>query len=347
LPLRPFTILAGIAAALLIALGLAQGPQAERAPPTSGPTDLGLYAFAARAAEHPATWYREVVAEQRREGYELKPFLTVRPPALSFLLAALRADALRRAALAGLALLSLILWRARLKADGAAPVAQAVGMAVLATGLLAAVSPQAPYLHETWAGLLMSMALALRRPGRFGLAVLAALAAALIRELAAPFLLAMAVLAVIEGRRREALAWSAALAAFALALALHGWAVTALTLPGDGRSAGWVKLSGWPFVLHAAQWNAILASTPSWLTPVLVPLALLAAVLRRDDLGRRLAAVLVGYACAFAVIGRPENFYWGLVIAPLLPAGLALALPWVRVSGSAAPAGLAPGTART
>jgi hypothetical protein len=347
LPSRPFAILAALAAALLIVLGLAQGVQAERGAPTSGPTDLGLYAFAVRAAEHPATWYRDVVAEQRREGYELKPFVTVRPPALSFLLAALRTDTLRRAALAGLALLSLALWRARFEADGAAPLAQALGLAVLVTGVLAAGSPQAPYMHEAWAGLLMSAALALRRPERFGLAVLAALAAALIRELAAPVLLVMAALAALEGRRREALAWTAALAGFALALALHGWAVTALTLPGDARSPGWVKLSGWPFVLHAAQWNAVLASGPAWLTPMLVPLALLAAILRRDDLGRRLAVVLTGYAAAFAVIGRPENFYWGLMLAPLLPAGLARAAAGVRPARARGPADLAPGTART
>jgi hypothetical protein len=116
-----------------------------------------------------------------------------------------------------------------------------------------------------------------------------------------------------------------ALALFGAALGLHAHLVDALVLPSDSAGAGWVKLSGWPFVLHAAQWNAVLAVAPAGLTAVLVPAALAGAALWQGALGRRLAAVLCAYAVAFAVIGRPENFYWGLVFAPLLPLGFARA----------------------
>jgi hypothetical protein len=338
--LRTRKALAAFAALMLIVLGLLTGAAAERAPPTSGPTDLGLYAYAARAAGHPASWYPSVVAEQRRQGYPLKPFLTVRPPALSFLLAALRTDAARQTALAVLALGSLGLWWARLGREGAGPLPRVLDLAALATGVLPAFAPPAPLLHEVWSGLLISVSLALRRDDRFGLAVAAGLAAAVIRELAAPYLVVMATFALLERRPREVLAWTAALALFAAALALHAGQVRALTLPSDFRGAGWVALSGWPFVLHAAQWNGILAWAPAWLAAVFTPIALLGAVLWEGPLGRRLAAVLLAYVSAFALIGRPENFYWGLMFAPLLPLGFARAfraLPRGRAQDATAP----------
>jgi hypothetical protein len=313
------------AALLLIVFGLVTGAERERAAPTSGPTDLGLYAYAASAADHPSTYYAQVVAEQRREGYELKPFLVVRPPALSFLLAALRNDALRRLAVVALALGALAAWWLRLGREGVAPLPRAFDLIALASGALPAIAPQAPYMHEVWAGLLISLSLALRREDRFALAVVAGLAAALIRELAAPYLVVMATTALLGRHWREAAAWALALALFAVALAWHAFMVDALVLPTDHASAGWLKLSGWPFVLHAAQWNAILAVAPAWLTALAVPAALAGAANWTTSLGRRLAAVLVSYVLAFAMVGRPENFYWGLMFAPLLPLGFARA----------------------
>ena len=322
-----------LAALLLAVLGLVAGAAHERAAPTSGPTDLSLYAHAAAAAAHPSTYYAQVIAEQRREGYELKPFLVVRPPALSFLLAALRTESLRRLAIVALALGSLAAWWARLGREGVASLPRAFDLIALATGALPAVAPQAPYLHEMWAGLLISLSLALRRQDRFALAVAAGLAAALIRELAAPYLVVMATTALFGRHWREAAAWALALALFAAALALHADLVDALVLPSDHASGGWLKLSGWPFVLHAAQWNAVLAVAPAWVTALAVPAALTGAANWTTSLGRRLAAVLVAYALAFTVVGRPENFYWGLMFTPLLPLGFARAcrgLPAVR-----------------
>jgi hypothetical protein len=314
-----------LAALLLAILGLVTGAERERPAPGSGPTDLGLYAYAAEAGAHPRTWHRDVVAEQRREGYELKPFLVVRPPALSFLLAALKTDPLRRLALAALALGSLAAWWSRLGREGVSPLPRTFDLVALVSGALPAAAAAAPYLHEVWAGLLVSLSLALRRDDRFGAAVAAGLAAALIRELAAPYLAVMAAIALVERRPREAAAWTFALCLFAAALAWHAHAVDALVLPEDRAGGGWLALSGWPFVLHAAQWNAALAVAPAWVAALLVPAALAGAATWDSPLGRRLAAVLAAYVLAFTALGRPENFYWGLMFAPLLPLGLARA----------------------
>lgn len=55
---------------------------------------------------------------------------------------------------------------------------------------------------------------------------------------------------------------------------------------------------------------------------VAAPLALLGLGAWRDPLGKRVALVVFGYIAAFLVVGRPENSYWGLLIAPIWPLGL-------------------------
>jgi len=40
-----------------------------------------------------------------------------------------------------------------------------------------------------------------------------------------------------------------------------------------------------------------------------------------DAPGRRLAFVLGGYFALFTIVGRPDNWYWGRLIAPLRPLG--------------------------
>ena len=55
-------------------------------------------------------------------------------------------------------------------------------------------------------------------------------------------------------------------------------------------------------------------------------LAAFVGLSRRTDASSRLCCLAsLAYLLAFAVVGRPENFYWGLMAAPLLPWGVAAA----------------------
>jgi hypothetical protein len=179
--------------------------------------------------------------------------------------------------------------------------------------------------HECWAGLLIALSLALRTERRFAAAVMVGLAAAVIRELAMPYLLVMVALALAERRRGEAMAFSAALAISLAALGLHAAAVTALTTAHDLASPGWVKLGGWPFVMATAQWNLLALLLGKGAAAVIVPAALIGALAWTDATGLRLAALLIGYTLGFMVIGQPNDFGWGFVVAPLIGVGLALA----------------------
>jgi hypothetical protein len=179
-------------------------------------------------------------------------------------------------------------------------------------------------LHETWAGLLMALSLAARTKQRFAAAVVLGFLAALIRELAMPYLAVMAVVALVEARRAEAIAFAVALAVALAALAAHAMAVDALMLPGDATSPGWLKFGGWAFLSATARMNLLAMFVP--LTAAFItPLALLGAAGWKDAVGLRLALLLVGYALGFMAIGRPVNLYWGFMTAPLLAVGLCLA----------------------
>jgi hypothetical protein len=279
-------------------------------------------------ARNPVTYYARVMEEQRRQNYPMRPFVAVRPPALAFFLAWLPGGALGgRLLLGALAAAVAGLWAVRLVGPLGAPGAGVAGLA-LATGVVAAFTPNGYLMHECWSGLLIALSLALY-PGdqssgrslRLAASLAAALAAALTRELTLAFLGVMALMALVERRPREAIWWLVAIGVCLLALLAHALAVLRHTLPTD-LSMNWVRLGGWGFVVAAERWNAVLALKP-WLSPALVPLALAGSLAWGGAVGRRLALTLIGYAAGFLVVGRPEDVYWGLMIAPLLPLGWA------------------------
>lgn len=322
--------------AALIALGLAF-PAPRLAPSRSaGPAGLGVHApqsinvplysgvIARVRAGQP--YAAAAVAAQRAGGFPLRPFVTVRPPALAVIMAALPDLASANLIMRLLAIAVVGAWTHRLWPAGRGPVWLAWSPVMVFTGVAWAIPGLTFALfHECWAGLLIALSLALRSERRFAAAVIVALVAAVIRELAMPYLLVMAVLALAERRRGEALAFSAALAIALAALGWHAAAVMALTTPRDLASPGWLKLGGWPFVMATAQWNLLALLLGKTAAAVIVPAALAGALARTDAVGLRLAVLLIGYTLGFMVVGQPNDFGWGFVVAPLVGVGLALA----------------------
>ncbi len=331
-------LLLALVAALVVA-GLAGRltPTARAAPGLGGSGDGELYRRTIQDVAHGESYYAAAAKELRRGGFPLRPFMTLRPPLLAVALAKLPGVAARAGALALLATACFAAWAWRLRDLAAAqPWRYGAALLLLLSGIGPAFAPSAYLFHESWAALLIALSLALYRPQLWGVSLALGLAAALVRELAAAYLLAMAVLALLEGRRPQAAAWVAALCMFAAALAVHAAAVAGVTSLADLRSPGWLGLGGWPFVLRVARWNVVLLAAPTGLAALAVPPALLGLACRPGDLGRRVAAVVLGYAGAFCIVGRPDNAYWGLMIAPLWPLGLlaadaAMATLWVRL----------------
>jgi hypothetical protein len=76
-------------------------------------------------------------------------------------------------------------------------------------------------------------------------------------------------------------------------------------------------------VLLTLRMNSLLFAAPA----PLLWLYLLAAVVglsrSRDEASQLACLTAAAYLVAFAFVGRPENFYWGLLPAPLLAWGVA------------------------
>ena len=325
-PARAAAVLVALAALMALSLFYTSHPQ--RVPPLAHAVNgFRLYGAIVKRMRGGESYETAAVSELRAEGGPLKPFVTVRPPALATALAWLPDQRSAAIALMALAGITLGAWAIRLRACRPSAVWLGWVVAALFCGIgppLLTAGPMSLF-HEAWAGLLIALSLALRTERRFLAAALVGCLAALIRELTLPYLLVMVIIAFAERRRGEGAAFALALAAALAALAWHASAVMALTTPQDFASPGWAALAGWGFVLSTARWNALVALLGPWAAAMIVPAALVGALGRRDGLGLRLSVLLIGYSLGFMVIGRPSNSYWGLVTTPLFAVGLALA----------------------
>jgi hypothetical protein len=88
--------------------------------------------------------------------------------------------------------------------------------------------------------------------------------------------------------------------------------------------------------MATAQWNLLTLLLGKAFTAVIVPLALLGAAARKDGLGLRLLALTGGYTLGFLIVGQPNDFGWGFVVAPLMAVGLTLSPLALRSLGRSA-----------
>jgi hypothetical protein len=297
--------------------------------PVTGPTgsaaggDAALYRQITERVARGTNYYQAVAIEHRASAYPLKPYTAVRPPVLTELMATVgpsMADVLLRL----LAIVATAATVIRLAPQMRAPWREAT-ILLSATSAGAFVQSGMWVWHEVWAGLLITLSLACRTDRHWGASLAFGLTAALIRELAFPFLVVMGAAAWFGGKRREAGAWAAAAALVLLMLALHWTMVARIALPSDVTSPGWLAFGGWRFDLALARQSSLLMALPPWVAALAVPLALLGWFARADGYAARTAALLALWLGLFLLMGRPDNAYWGFLFAPILPVGLAFA----------------------
>lgn len=310
--------------ALLVAAALVQPPAPVRSNTGTAADreDVVLYDRIVERVRGGGDYYQVAAAAQRAGSYPLRPFVAMRPPTLARFQAMLPGPLAVRTVFAALFAATILAWFVRLRHSGFPGRAAVIGALLVLAGASTLALPDLLVWHEAWAALLIALSLALRGERRFALALLAGLAAVLVRELAVLYPLVMAFAAIVEGRRREALGWLGVVAVFAGFIAWHAGQVDAVTGPDDLASPGWTSVGGWRFVVTMLWLTGPLRLLPFWAAAVLVPLCLLGWAGWRSGIGLRGALLLAGYAAAFATFGRTENFYWAFMIAPLLPLGL-------------------------
>ncbi len=284
-------------------------------------SDLDLYRDVIRRVRAGDAYYPAVAEELRKDNYPLKPFITFRLPSQAYAYAWAGEPVMIGLQIL-LALTVGALWWRRLGSE--APLwLRAVAMFFLAAGMGGLVEPVTGLFHESWAALLMALAIALRRPGQATGAIVAAGIALLIRETALPMLAMMGALALIERRWREAAGWAGAIALFAVYLTWHAAQVAAVVAPTDLASPGWQSLLGVRFALKAMA--AVNAATilPYWLAAAALILSLFGWASVRAGWAWRAALLVIGYGAMLALFARADTFYWALLATPLSLMGIA------------------------
>lgn len=291
-------------------------------------------------------YHAAAVAEHRERGYPLRPFVTVRPPLLAAFLSRVGLETARWA-LVALVLAAAASVGLRLVASSRNLPVQVAGVLLATVSATALLDPSLVVWHEVWTAALIALSLACRTERQYAASVALGCLALLVRELALPYLAVMAGAAALEGRRREAAAWTGAAALGLAALAAHAVALSHYVVPGDLASPGWSAAEGWRLPLLMIAHTGPLTLLPACLVGLVVPLALLGWAGWPGPVGGRGATLLAGYALAFCVVGRVNNMYWGFLFGPLLLVGLAWSPPSLRdlvraarrsASGLAAPA---------
>lgn len=317
-------LLAILLAATLSAL-VTPGP-----PPVSGnpalraddQADVMLYESIVSGVRAGGNYYEVAADALRRGNYPLKPFVTFRLPTLA-LAQAWMPRPVTIGLLYLLAAAVMLAWFARLRPAFAGPVPVTVAMLLLAGGMAAFVQYELVNFHEVWAGLLIALSLALRRPGRWIEAAAFGMIAMMIRETAVLYVGVMAVLAFAGGHRREAIGWAATIAVFAIVVAFHAYAVSQVVRPLDPVSPGWSGMLGFGFFVKTMTISTALSIIPPWLAALLVGLALFGWAAWNDAVALRALAIFCAYGALLGIFGRVDTFYWGLMIAPTILIGLA------------------------
>ena len=285
-------------------------------------TDLALYDRIIERVANGENYYAVAVEEQRRGNYPVRPGLAVRLPTLALLHAWLGEDVLQ-----GLSILLLgataFAWWKRLGEEPGGARYRLIGATLMVLGGSSTINRYYFVLHEFWTGMLIALALGLHRPGRWHASLAVAALALLLREHALPFVLLMAAMALWRRDWREGAAWGLLTLIYAAVLMVHLSTVAGFVGPQDPLGPTWLTLDGLSGWLSKIVLSSNLRFLPHAIAGPLVVLMVFGWAGWKSDAGRTACLLYLGYALAFMIGGRANNFYWGAVVAPAMFVGLA------------------------
>ena len=293
--------------------------------------DLRLYRIIAERVKRGDDYYVAATEEQRANHYPVAPGFTVRLPTLAFLTAALGQHGLIALQVALFGAMMLAMMR-RLEDEPGAAEFRPLALALLMCGIASGLNYRYNVLHEIWAAQLIALSLALHRPlrGKWVASLAAGALALAVRELALPYVLLMGASALWHRRWREGAAWAGLVALFVAAMVVHLHYADAQVRPGDPLSPSWLVLGGLNSLVYKVANSTFLSLVPVWIAGPAVVLCLFGWTAWKSPLGDVAALLVLGYGLAFMVAGRDNNFYWGVLITPVLFMGgafLRLGLP--------------------
>lgn len=291
--------------------------------PVDNGGDLGLYSRVVQGVQQGGSYYDVVLAEHLAGPYATTPPTAVRTPTLTYLHVVFGAFTPWILVLGVVIVVLALAKELEQVKKNRAEWYSAICLAALSFGMYA--NPQAAFLHEAWAAVFIGLAIVSASRDRTFLAVILALSAVLIRELAAPFLLLMFLLHIRKSRRSWGL-WLGAIGVFGVVYALHWRAVekASESLPSL-VSPSWLVFGGWTHALDSFLFSSPLRLLPFAVTAFVLPLAILGWAGISTNLGNLVSITVGAFWLFLCFAGRPENVYWGHLAASLTLVGLAFA----------------------
>lgn len=299
------------------------GPARER------DEDLALYDIAIERIRKGESYYAFIAEEHRKAFYPVRPALAVRLPTLAYVEAWIGVPGTFAAAIV-LMLATVMAWWRRLGEEPGGQRYRIVGTALIFVGASLGVNQYFFVLHELWAGMLLALAFGLYRPGKWVLPLVFAAMALSIREHALPFVLLMAAMAFWRRDWKEGAAWTGLAAAFLAFLAVHLSIIAAQVLPSDPYGQGWLYLRGLSGWVSYFALSSNLRFLPGFIAGPLIVFAMLGWSAWKSPAGLFGFLLFAGYGLLFMIAGRPDTYYWGVMVAPALLVGLAFAVPALR-----------------
>ncbi|WP_247714910.1 hypothetical protein [Qipengyuania mesophila] len=284
--------------------------------------DLAFYDRVIERIAGGENYYDFIVEEQRASDYPVRPGIAVRLPTLAYLHAWLGEPGMLVLAVLLLGACVWAWWR-RLGDEPGGPPRQRIGAALMLMGGSLGLNRYYFVLHELWAGMLLALAFALHRPGRWGASLAVAALALAIREHALPFVLLMGAMAAWRRDWRETAAWAMLVLVFLAAMAWHLSLIAPHVLPTDPASPDWLVMRGLSGWLGNVVLSSNLRFLPHAIAGPLVLLMVLGWAGWKSPAGATGTLLYVGYGLAFMLAGRANNFYWGAVVAPAMFVGIA------------------------
>jgi hypothetical protein len=315
--------------------GFAENIAGKPAPERERDEDLALYDRAIERIQYGEHYYQFIVAEQRAAEYPVRPGVAVRLPTLAYIDAWLGIPGQIAASLALLAAVLLAWWR-RLGEEAGSARIRRLAFGLLLIGATLGLNRHFFVLHELWSGMLLALAFGLHRPGRWGWALAATALAVAIREHALPFVLLMAAMAFWRRDWREGAAWSALALAFLAFLGVHLHIIAQQVLPSDQHGQGWLDLRGLSGWISNVTLSSNLRFLPGFAAGPLIVLAMLGWAAWKSPAGLFGFLLYGGYGLLFMIAGRPDTYYWGVMVAPAVLVGLAFAPAGLRALIAAA-----------
>lgn len=270
-------------------------------------------------------YYQAASNEHRLLHFPTAPPQVFRMPTLAWVLAGLHFYVLGFACLLALYAAIMVRFYREFLAGRVSFANRVLCVVAVTTGLSIVGVSESAYWHEVWAALLICLSLLSYRSHRWWPSVMLGMSACLIREIALPYLFVMAGFAITEKYWRQSAAWLGAIVVAVAAFIFHVHLAASLYKPGDLISPGWLAFGGWDFAIATAKWNIAMHALPYPLIALAVCQGIVGLAGSPDGRARRAAVIVAGYLTGFLVVGRPNNFYWGILYAPLLPVGFLLA----------------------